>query len=139
MQLYPPPKQLTLTAGRLRLRGRTWIQLSPTLGHRIANAANRLAEIKPDLGASYGQPPTNQCLLQVQPKKGLGKEGYQLIITDTGAQLRYSEEAGAFRGLETFAQILRQTTQQNPSIACLTLHDKPDFDHRGLMLDISLV
>ncbi len=137
MLLYPPPKQLTLTEGSLRLSARNWIQLNPDLSHRIANAANRLAQIRPGIGISYGQPPKDQCLLQVQPKRGLGSEGYQLVIADTGAQLRYSEEAGAFRGLETFAQILKQARGRNPTITCLKIIDQPDFENRGVMLDIS--
>ena len=137
MHLYPPPKQLTLSDGRLRLSGRNWVHLNPELSHRIANAANRLAQIKPGIGISYGQPLASQCLLQVQPKRGLGPEGYQLVITNAGAQLRYSEEAGAFRGLQTFTQILKQAPRRSPSIACLKIVDKPDFVHRGVMLDIS--
>ena len=137
MHLYPPPKQLTLTDGRLRLSGRAWVQLNPDLGPRIANAANRLAQIRPGIGVSYGQPLASQCLLNVQPKSGLGPEGYQLVITTTGAKLRYAEEAGAFRGLATFAQILKQAARRNGTIACLKIVDQPDFDHRGIMLDIS--
>ena len=137
MHLYPPPKQLTLTDGRLRLSGRAWVQLNPSLGHRIAKAASRLAQIRPGIGVSYGQGLASQCLLNVQPKSGLGPEGYQLVITNTGAKLRYTEEAGAFRGLATFAQILKQAAQRSGSIACLKIVDQPDFDHRGVMLDIS--
>ena len=137
MHLYPPPKQLTLTDGRLRLSGRAWVQLNPSLGHRIAKAASRLAQIRPGIGVSYGQGLASQCLLNVQPKSGLGPEGYQLVITNTGAKLRYAEEAGAFRGLTTFAQILKQAAQRSGSIACLKIVDQPDFDHRGIMLDIS--
>ncbi len=108
MHLYPPPKQLTLTDGRLRLSSRAWVQLNPSLGHRIAKAASRPAQIRPGIGLSYGQGLASQCLLNVQPQSGLGPEGYQLVITNTGAKLRYAEEAGAFRGLATFAQILKQ-------------------------------
>ena len=64
----------------------------------------------------------------------LPTQGYHLRIDETGPNLMSSDEAGAFYGLQTLAQILSQRTDSLPYI---DIHDYPDFPSRGYMLDIS--
>jgi hypothetical protein len=62
-------------------------------------------------------------------------EGYRLKIDRQGIVLAAHDAPGAFHGLMTLCQILRQATPAGLPLA--TIDDWPDFPARGVMLDIS--
>ena len=67
-------------------------------------------------------------------------ESYTLELQDAGGggELRASNEWGALRGLETFAQLVQPA--QGKLVLCglpMRLTDKPTFQWRGLLLDTS--
>lgn len=61
-------------------------------------------------------------------------QGYRLSITADGVDLVAGDEAGAFYGVCTLVQMLRQCEAELPAGA---IEDSPDFPLRGVMLDIS--
>jgi hexosaminidase len=63
----------------------------------------------------------------------LPSEGYNLEISKTGVSITSSSAAGAYYGKVTLNQILSQYGNQLP---CLRIEDAPDFENRGVMLDI---
>lgn len=61
-------------------------------------------------------------------------QGYVLGITPRGVKLSFSEVEGLRFGMATLRQLLREYGRRLP---CLVIRDWPDFDRRGVMLDIS--
>jgi hexosaminidase len=65
---------------------------------------------------------------------GIPEQGYRLRITDDGIDLGAGDGAGAFYGVMTLVQMLRQSEGALPAGE---IEDSPDFLSRGVMLDIS--
>jgi len=63
-------------------------------------------------------------------------ESYSLEISASGAKLDATTTLGIMRGLETFLQLV-QTTSDGFAAPAITIHDKPRFPWRGLMIDVS--
>lgn len=74
------------------------------------------------------------AVITLDPRQPLQAQGYRLSITPEQIQLKASDAAGAFYGVMTLRQILRQSEGMLP--AC-EIEDQPDFATRGVMLDIS--
>jgi hexosaminidase len=74
----------------------------------------------------------------------LGPEGYELIVTPDSALIRAPAEAGLFYGVESFLQLLppevfaaRRASRTQWEAPCVEIKDRPRFQWRGLMLDVS--
>lgn len=74
----------------------------------------------------------------------LGKEGYRLIVNQKGIEISAASPAGWFYGIQTLFQLMPTAIESiSPSknvswkIPFVTIHDKPRFGWRGLMLDVS--
>ena len=61
-------------------------------------------------------------------------EGYTLAISKNGIEIAFRETGGLRAALATLRQLLRQYGYRLP---CLKIRDWPDFQRRGVMLDIS--
>jgi len=68
------------------------------------------------------------------PLHTLEKEEYLLSVCETGAVIRASCDEGIFRAATTLWQLLRDHAGRFPYVV---IKDKPDFERRGYMLDIS--
>ncbi|HKI73029.1 MAG TPA: family 20 glycosylhydrolase, partial [Pseudomonadales bacterium] len=86
------------------------------------------------LQVTYGLPADDRVLITIVDARGGQQDEYSLVSNTRGVTLSASSEPGVFYGLATFAQILRQS---GPSIPCFRITDRPDFQSRGVMLDIS--
>ena len=64
----------------------------------------------------------------------LPAQGYRLAIDRQGVTLAAADEAGAFYGQATYAQLLRLHGERVPVV---TIEDWPDLPVRGVMLDVS--
>lgn len=64
----------------------------------------------------------------------LSKEEYILKIKPTAVEISYADEDGKFRALTSLYQLY---VTEGEKIPCMTVEDKPDFERRGYMLDIS--
>jgi hexosaminidase len=62
-------------------------------------------------------------------------ESYSLEIAPAGAKLDAATPLGVIRGLETFLQLIN-TTSDSFAVPAVTIHDKPRFQWRGLMIDV---
>jgi len=74
----------------------------------------------------------------------LGKEGYRLIVNQKGIEISAASPAGWFYGIQTLFQLMPTAIESlSPSknvswkLPFVTIHDKPRFGWRGLMLDVS--
>ena len=61
-------------------------------------------------------------------------EGYAITIDHQGVKIEFRETAGLRVAMATMRQLLRQYGRILP---CLKIRDWPDFERRGVMLDIS--
>jgi hexosaminidase len=61
-------------------------------------------------------------------------ERYQITTSNAGYQLEAATECGLYRGLCSLEQVLNRSDRQAPFV---TITDEPDFEQRGVMLDIS--
>lgn len=66
--------------------------------------------------------------------EALAKEAYVLEIAEDGIQIQSSCEEGAFRAVTSLFQLYKRG---NGTIAFATVSDRPDFERRAYMLDIS--
>ncbi|MFI0820511.1 beta-N-acetylhexosaminidase [Streptomyces sp. NPDC021098] len=75
--------------------------------------------------------------------KGLGAEGYRLVVTRRAVTISARTSAGFFHGIQTLRQLLpasveRTTRQSGPwRISGGTITDVPRYAWRGAMLDVS--
>ena len=69
----------------------------------------------------------------IKPSLGLA-ESYRLSVRSTGINIVGADPAGAFYGLITLSQWMRQQPNQ---LQCCDIDDQPDFPVRGVMLDVS--
>ncbi|MBQ7055086.1 MAG: family 20 glycosylhydrolase [Oscillospiraceae bacterium] len=64
----------------------------------------------------------------------LGKEEYILSITPDGIKISASCDEGIYRAATSLFQIIKR---QGKELQCAVIEDKPQFERRGYMLDIS--
>jgi hexosaminidase len=70
-----------------------------------------------------------------QPVQDVGEdESYTLEIASSGAKLSAETPLGTMHGLQTFLQLVA-VSPQGFSAPAVTIHDKPRFPWRGLMID----
>lgn len=64
----------------------------------------------------------------------LKDEEYYLTINENGIEIKYSSDVGLFRATTSIGQL---SIKQNGNLSFCEIHDMPDFENRGYMLDIS--
>ncbi|NDJ62064.1 MAG: family 20 glycosylhydrolase [Chloroflexi bacterium] len=145
--LLPYPRRLTLTGGTLDLaRG----DHAPLIALNAAQAAPLLFSarqihdaVRDHAGQAWavvggdGRNDTQRppALLIALDSSGNRPDGYRLTITETdGIRLIANDAAGAFYGAQTLMQLVKLYGLRLPLIA---IEDWPDFEARGVMLDIS--
>jgi hexosaminidase len=80
--------------------------------------------------------PENQIglILSIEQASDIRPQGYKLVCSKDGIRLSATNAAGIFYGALTFIQIIQQ---QEINLPDLTISDWPDYENRGVMLDIS--
>lgn len=81
---------------------------------------------------SGGKPPSG---VRFRINDGIKMEGYRLEIDPSGITVTASGDRGAFYGIQTLKQIIRQSG--DGALRCLEITDEPVFETRSVMLDIS--
>jgi hexosaminidase len=77
------------------------------------------------------------------PTKGLGKEGYNLVVKQQQVVLSADQPEGLFRGTQTIRQLLPPAIesaelQEGPWLMpVIDIEDRPRYGYRGSMLDVS--
>ena len=134
--IYPEPAIVKTGRQFLDLLSRNFIQLttshSENFTDRVQAFANR--RVRP-LEITYGAVSDDQVLIKTRLKGAKSRgEAYEVNTTNGGYTISAATECGLFRGLSSIAQVLDQSSNLAPFV---TIHDEPDFAHRGVMLDIS--
>lgn len=138
--LLPQPQALKLAGGRHLLAADRLIALDVPVPAALLFTARRAQEAL----ARYGgrdwaiiagrSVPEAQIGLLISFDPALSEQGYHLTVTPERLEIAAKDEAGAFYGVMTLAQLLKT---QGASLPALSIHDRPDFGRRGVMLDIS--
>jgi len=106
--------------------------LRPATGFRLPVTAMR------------GAPAPDDVLLSLRPgDRALGDEGYRLTVDPALVTLVARSPAGLLHGAQTLRQLLppavdASTQQPGPwPVPAVTIHDRPRFAWRGMMLDVA--
>jgi hexosaminidase len=147
LNLMPMPASVQMQTGQLVIDPSFSVGIS---GHSDAQLQRAIERFLNNLRRQTGMPPldmkvTNpaQARLMVRREhenktiQELGEdESYSLEISAAGAKLDAVTTLGILRGLQTFLQLV-QTTSDGFAAPAITIHDKPRFPWRGVMIDVS--
>jgi len=144
--LMPQPASVEWQVGRLPIDGSFRVAISGYDEPRLRTAAARLTD---QLSVRTGIPmddsvstnPNATLVLQCgqageQVQSLRADESYDLQATTKGATIRAATPIGILRGLATFMQLV-DLDAQGFSVPAVSIHDRPRFPWRGLMIDVS--
>lgn len=148
--IIPMPVSMEATGSSFRLTEKTDIYVQAgnpeleRLGQYLAGMLNPATGLEIGVKTTDEAPASGHIYLALGANDGeLGKEGYQLEITETAVNLMANEAAGIFYGIQTLRHLLpaaieKQEKQESPwEIASGKIRDYPSYGHRGSMLDVS--
>jgi len=147
LNLMPMPVSVQMQTGQLVIDPSFSVGISGQSDAQLQRAVERFLN---DLRRQTGMPPLDMKVTSpVQAKLMVHREheskavqevgedeSYSLEISTAGAKLDAVTTLGIMRGLETFLQLV-QTTSDGFAAPAITIHDKPRFPWRGLMIDVS--
>ena len=114
------------------------------IGHYLANLIKPATGFDLEIESTSKKPILNSIYISISDLESkFGNEGYKLKITDKILYLNANSPEGIFHGIQTFRQILPKeieaSTKQNKLwlIATGEIHDYPQYEYRGAMLDVS--
>lgn len=143
--LMPQPASLTVNSGALPLTSELTVALpgahSPRLGAAVLRALKRL-EDKTGLPLPRSlDPAVSQAMLTVVVAADGGAvqgieedESYDLTATTAGITIKAATTTGAIHGLETLVQLV-EPSGAGYVVPSVSIHDRPRFAWRGLMID----
>lgn len=83
-------------------------------------------------------------LTTIGSEKDKGNEGYEIIVTSDNVKIIASKPEGLSRGVQTLRQLLPASIEKDTvvtdikwSIPASKIDDKPEYDYRGLMIDVA--
>ncbi len=148
ISIIPAPARIEQREGVFQLQSTTRILAD----HPARETAEYLRHmLRPDTGFKFrlgrsnrGEAVHGAILLTTRAANAsLGPEGYELDVMPDSVVIRAADSAGLFYGAQTLLQLLppqifgRVPGQTNWTIPCARIEDKPRFQWRGLMLDVS--
>jgi hypothetical protein len=140
--LIPGPRHLTRRPGALKVPADGLIRLLPAQGALLRDSGGILAAALAEAGcrgwrvtAGPGrQEGETSIALALDRQAATHNQGYDLEIGPRGIAVTGHDPPGAFYGVCTVRQLLRQYGAEVP---CLSIVDYPDFEARGVLLDVS--
>jgi hexosaminidase len=140
--LMPVPASVTLGAGGLALDARFGVKVEGPADARVQRAVERLLVRLTQLTGipivrSGSKPMLSVVCLHARPgtQKAVEDENYSLSVSPDGAVLCAPTVFGVLRGLETFSQLVEQTSA-GFVVRAATIEDRPRFPWRGLLIDV---
>lgn len=139
--LIPKPVTVTRTAGYFQPDAQMQLVIAAADSVLHRNSA-LLAQLFPNTAlvpATERTADSKAIVLQLVSDSTLGKEGYELSVTDSVLTIKSPTAAGIFYGLQTIRQLLpaTETKEQQTVLANCTIRDYPRFAIRGSMLDVA--
>jgi hexosaminidase len=142
LHIIPEPFQVTKGVGVYQLPSAIVIH-APTDAAEVAN--QMAAQLKLVTGNKVEWSKRNATIiLSIIKDSTLGTEGYQLNVNGNGIAIQANSNAGLFYGWQTLQQLMpsaiyakSRQANANWQIPYVTIIDKPRFEWRGMMLDVS--
>jgi hypothetical protein len=140
LNVFPAPRVCSVRKIAVDIGAAVWIVLpdfcSRRLRERILEGATRLSRIlNRSVRVTAALPRKGTALLVINVAPGnLKEQGFELEINKEQRYLNAGGEAGAYYGCLAFVQLIEQFGVNPPA---LTIQDEPDFESRGVMLDVS--
>ena len=138
--IFPIPRKIRIIDKTVNLSLKKWIYLDKRFSKRLKDQAIRFANSLSDLFIETPQLSTTshedaQTLLSITLDTSKHQaQAYSLSANQKGIKIVAGDETGAFYALTTLKQILQQTGAKTSEFR---ISDFPDFEQRGMMLDIS--
>jgi hypothetical protein len=131
--LLPQPRELSLSGSAVQLP-EGGLVVAP---QEVAFSAERLREaLRNSTGGDWKVAAVGDASIHLRLGDGgpTHEQGYNLLISAEGVEINAREPAGLFYGVATLIQLIDQFGRQLPALQC---QDWPDYNARGVMLDIS--
>lgn len=77
---------------------------------------------------------SKECIA-VSRDASVPKEGYRLVVSESGITAAVSDEAGAFYALQTLRQLAVPVRDGAFAVPCVEISDSPQYRWRGILLD----
>lgn len=135
ISLIPFPQEVLISEGGFSLTPQTKI-IAPEILIEAAEIFSDALNISKGLKFSVvakGKSEGN-ITLKLDKSSSLA-EGYELVIKTSGIEIKASDQAGIYYGLQTLRQLI--TYSDKLWVAAFTIRDSPRFAWRGVMLDVS--
>ncbi|MDC1105733.1 family 20 glycosylhydrolase [Prolixibacteraceae bacterium] len=139
-QIFPVPQVHKVSSSNLELKkGRIIIDTDSY--KKFASQIDKLKELLDSryennfdisAGAYPGEIPA--LSFEVSPNTTLEPQGYKIKINENSIKVVAHDHSGLFYGIQSLQMLL---DKRNEIVRCQTIHDWPDFDRRGIMLDVS--
>lgn len=87
---------------------------------------------------NYKKQQSNSIVFALSPSRfHESQEGYTLFVNTQQIIITASTSDGLFYGLQSLLQLMRPHPKKGFQVVCCAINDKPRFDYRGIMLDVS--
>jgi hexosaminidase len=138
-RLAPQPQRVTPTSGSFKIDANTPIYLTSTAQPLLFSAqwlqrALQSRGIEAPIRAASA--PGTAIRLQIDPAQVGRKEGYKLLVEESGVTLVGHDGAGAFYGVCTLCQLVALTPEEL-TLSAVQIVDWPDYPNRGIMFDVT--
>jgi hypothetical protein len=157
--LHPRPHEVELTGGALVLDRRVVVGANDHRDPRVVRAAARLAEEANEAVRANGAAPRESVreehaqratsgepisiLVERASSGRTGVQGYALTIAKDRIAIAAEDAAGAHNGIATATQLIGlarakgRAAVEPVSLPRMRIGDAPDFENRGVLLDVS--
>jgi len=148
--IIPKPVSVIASGNSFKLNANTKILVKGEseemlkIGHYLASLIKPATGFDLEIKSTLKKPKLNSIYISISNLESkFGNEGYNLKITDKIVFLKANSPEGIFHGIQTLRQILPKeieaSTKQNKLwfIATGEIHDYPQYEYRGAMLDVS--
>ncbi|MGM0376121.1 MAG: glycoside hydrolase family 20 protein [Bacteroidota bacterium] len=138
--IIPEPVEISLKEGHFTIDEETSVHFNAEV-ERLASLAdyfrNYIKEISGhDLALNKSS--SKEIRFELIDHGQLGKEGYQLDVTQEGIAIQANDPQGIFYGMQSLFQTLTPIrTNEALNVPAMEVLDYPRFEWRGMMLDVS--
>ncbi|MBD0835248.1 beta-N-acetylhexosaminidase [Aestuariibaculum suncheonense] len=144
VQIIPKPNHTQINEGVFVFNENTQFVISSSSQEEIATLLTSQFKHAAGWDLNVSDKSHGKNVVELLIDESIEKEGYQLKIDSNHIEIFASSNAGFLYGIETLRQLLPESIESDnlkPDIdwivPCLTIEDKPRFQYRGLMLDVS--
>ncbi len=141
-RIIPSPVKITTGSAMLNVTNDLEIYFQPGLENEAKYLAASLKDLMGQEFKTVKVPSGNKLIsLQIQKKKGPGREAYSLQVASDGIHIVGSDAAGVFYGIQSLRSLIPLEAYQKKSssfsLPHVSIEDAPRFGFRGLHLDVS--